>query len=752
MAGPLTHQSLQKFFTDFGRSNVTFARYTEDPSIAGLKDGHVWYNETEKQWKGLQDGVVVVFFSGEFTDISDFTVDFSPETYIPDDPEDEDDDKIIAHLNGIDSKLNELQATWDGTRFFAVDYDNGNDGNVGYSDTSLALAGSVAIKTLERLDEIFPKIGNGRTAVVAIRARIGGATYRNQADTADDVLDFLNGVTGYQQIVVRGTDTVASAGAVAFANDTADKISCGGKIVPGTNVAGYNPTGAPSVSVFDCVLAGGGAPGLSAEPALLGKRIRFDSATTTVALRNICRMIHANDTDTITMNVDLPAVPVATDVFYIEEPGVAIDAIVANTGNATSLALPPSFSNSGVMIVGFRSANAGASHIALTARALAGRIQLAFVDLASPFTGAISFSGPVRVTISPSYLDEATPPSTITVGPGLRVVGWGTFASVDSLIMSSVVNSAGRMQLLNIGPGLSVGSASYAALGYLFQNCMAGGVSGTTLGGNSVGNNASTTARRFRVTGAFAGAAISCTTSNLFIRGVDFASVGSAACIVLNGVGLAVGINDCVGTTGNTGPGLSLLAARGCEVLLGNLNANTFGGAAGADILGFGSVRYVHADYARTDLRDHGGNHLQGTAGSPVGTTTLVTNDAATSIGQYQVVRATGFGIGTLARANTAANATGVIGVSQGIATAAPAQATMLVNGGGTWLQFDAAPTTGAIAYLSTATAGNAQHTVPALSGTNQKLRLGRIAAVLGTLGFVVWHPENLPVLADGLA
>jgi hypothetical protein len=111
MASPVTHQALQRFFTDFGKSNVAFARYATDPSgdvLLGLKNGHIWWNETEKKWKGVRDGVIVVF--GEaFTDVSDFTVEYAPTAYTPDDPDDEDDDKVIAHLNGINTELAALK-------------------------------------------------------------------------------------------------------------------------------------------------------------------------------------------------------------------------------------------------------------------------------------------------------------------------------------------------------------------------------------------------------------------------------------------------------------------------------------------------------------------------------------------------------------------------------------------------------------------------------------------------------------------
>jgi hypothetical protein len=104
----------------------------------------------------------------------------------------------------------------------------------------------------------------------------------------------------------------------------------------------------------------------------------------------------------------------------------------------------------------------------------------------------------------------------------------------------------------------------------------------------------------------------------------------------------------------------------------------------------------------------------------------------------------------TSARANTGANATGVLGVTlESIASTAIGFAALT---GAIWVRFDAAPTIGNLAYLSDVTAGQARDTPPAEAGTNQKLRLGYIENVSGTLGLVIWQPELVPILSDGVA
>jgi len=134
-------------------------------------------------------------------------------------------------------------ANWPTTtvRRFAVDYDSGNDANLGYSDVDLATAGAVAKKTWEGLLDILPKEGNGRMFEVAIKQRAGGVAYRNAANTADAVLDYTD-FSGYSRWGIRGTVTDTTASSVAFAGDANDHIMMGFRRSTGTNTAGYRIT------------------------------------------------------------------------------------------------------------------------------------------------------------------------------------------------------------------------------------------------------------------------------------------------------------------------------------------------------------------------------------------------------------------------------------------------------------------------------------------------------------------------------
>jgi len=632
-------------------------------------------------------------------------------------------------------------ATWTGTRYFAVDYDNGDDTNVGYSDTSLADAGVRALKTLERLREILPGDGDGQIAVVGIRARSGGATYRNIANTADDILD-LTTYTDYAQLIIRGTGTVATANTVAFSDDAADQLTCGAQIKSGTNSGGYNPTGSPTTSVISCQLNGGGAANLSAEPALLGYRVRFAYNTPTVALQNAVGMIWSNTSSQITLGTNLPATPSTSDVFYIEEPGVAISRCLVFNNNPFNV-ISGTFTTGGLHIAGIRFVGSVAPVI--QQRGAIALMNLSFIDVPNSASfSAINAAGGLDFRIGSTYTNQAG--ATVTTGAGFRSDGSITASSCLQVIITHFVTNAARPQILQVTT-FSIGGACVSAGGILFQNC---GTSPavTNLGSNILGNAGSATIRRFRSTGISVGEAIGITRTGVLVYGVDITNAGASPLFTIKGVGASVSINDAVGSSGNTGNGLDLTLARDCSVLMGTIVANTFTGAVGRDIICSGNVFYVHADYALVDLKDRIGNHIQGTGLSNLGSVSYVANDGNANIAQYTILRATGNGVARVAQADNNGNASGVIGVCQSANTTV--QGAMICNGGGTWIQFDGTPTMGNVAYLSHLNAGQARDTAPPLNLLNQKLRLGRIFGVSGTKGFVSFFPEIVPVLSDG--
>jgi hypothetical protein len=299
-----------------------------------------------------------------------------------------------------------INATWPiaTTRFFAVDGILGNDTNLGYSDVTMAAAGIKAKKTIAALAIILPVDGLGRKAEVAIKS----------TNYAEDIGLLFNGRVGYSNLCVRGTDTNATAASVAFAGDAADATFVGGVTVTGLNAPGYNPIGAPTNLVVQLQKAGGGAAALPAEPAApLGWRVRFDSATTTVALRNICRQVmQVAGTDTVSLSSILPAVPVAADICYLEQAGV-----VFTVAGVIADCVPTI--NGRNQIVGIRNT---------------GTVTVAAANLAFAFCGGNALLGNTSCRIANNITYTSPSLGALTPGSGFRAE---TAISLTDVILST---------------------------------------------------------------------------------------------------------------------------------------------------------------------------------------------------------------------------------------------------------------------------------------------------------------------------
>jgi hypothetical protein len=630
-------------------------------------------------------------------------------------------------------------------RYYAVDYDAGNDANLGYSDTSAADAGTKAVKTLARLRQIVPRFGNGRRLYALIKRRDSGGTGTSYGE--DLVLD---GLVGYSRTWVRGTATDATAGATAFADDSADRIFAGARQVTGTNAAGYKATGAPTVTTFDCLTLAGGAPGFAAEPGYIGKRIRFDAATPTVALRNVCRMIHENDTDTLTVDLDLPAVPAtggSPDIFYIEEPGVAVQKINTYTSTPDGDFVGTG-TFTGLYLIGLRGVDTSTTGVFCSGTG----VHLCFCDFAAAGTAAVQLTlyGGLHI----AFNTWAAPDNTFPVcGVGYRSVGSVTVNAPRSPFVTNcaIVGSTRRFIFDGFSGTLTLGGGSYCG-GASVQNGMIA----------LIGQGLTTTQRVLRCEGVGVGNRVLslAATGNLgafVVNGVKIQNAGASACIRLGEAYCAgLRLRNVTGSTGNAGAGLNMVSgvqAAGCEVLFDT--GNTFTGATDLDIIGADNTRFVHADYALSDFYDGMGNHFQGNLASGAGPGSFaqqgkkMTSDGSTTLVQYGVARLGSVdGQFAMAMADTLAHATAVFGVRINKAGTVH----LVVPGGKMWIEFDSAPTLGVIAYLGKTTAGKATTTTPTVSATEAKLRLGYVLSVSGTKGLVAWNPDHFPVLADGLA
>lgn len=200
---------------------------------------------------------------------------------------------------------------------------SGNDatGVIGISSASqaAALAAALPFKTFAALYAVLSQSGNGAQLTILVK----GGSYAEA---------FKLHVDNYSNVTFRGSDLTDSAG---------DRITCQTTTATGCNVAGYDATGTPTALNIPALLHGGGAVTFTAEPGLLGFRLRFDSATTTGALQGIIRNVVANGTGDITVDIALPAIPVTGDRFYLEMATVAPTSVTigGNSGNAAAIHL-----------------------------------------------------------------------------------------------------------------------------------------------------------------------------------------------------------------------------------------------------------------------------------------------------------------------------------------------------------------------------------------------------------------------------
>ncbi len=492
-------------------------------------------------------------------------------------------------------------------RVYLVDGANGNDANPGFLDggsanfpVSGATVAATAKKTLAALDTIFPRIGNGRHVEVIIAN--GGV---NTVGTYTDALEsFLNGTIGYAANcpIVRGTGTNATASATAFGGDAADNTYQGAITVTGLNVAGYNPTGAPTNQVIQCLKVGGAAPAFPAEPAApLGWRIRFDSATTTAALRNVCRCISVVTTDTLTLATTLPAVPALTDTFYVEQAGWTF----------------PASTLQGVQA--FSGGNGGGRGLQIVGGRCTGNLTCNGIALNMAFAGCGTL-GPSGGNVNVAQNFQSATLGSITVGGGCH--GTGNFSSVLGgcfSLLGAVFEGFGQVLEpvqfnWKIGAVFGTGLQVKGSSGNDYTGVNSIGSENGQLGCRILGANATTGAGLHigsckAVTGAIA--ITGCTARPGVLIDQD-ADVSQLPTTILSGA------------TGNTDVGLAFIAAGatvpgGSAGYNANGNANTISGTLGDvrlnNLLSAGQI-VTWASINATGIADSRGNRIIGSAGS----------------------------------------------------------------------------------------------------------------------------------------
>lgn len=601
-------------------------------------------------------------------------------------------------------------ASWSGTRYYAVDNENGDDSNLGYSDVSLANAGEVAVKTPEQVAHIIPPLGNpDQVLVVAFKGRTGiyvgpdGVTIAN----------FVKTLIGYGNIVIRST--------ADFSNDATDERLLAAETVLGP----YTVDSGSTTSTIPVV--GGGLP---TDKTPYAYRIRFTSGA---LAGTTCHHWENNTSSVITVGTNMSAPPTAGDTFVVEKPSVELGTFLLYVANSSTS--PGDFSVAGIECQ---------TRFALHGAGLVCRSS--FINVTGSAT--VSIRGFESVSASNSYLSPAG--SLKGTGTGMRVNSSGSVVIENNNRLGTLTHSsfqgAGNFNLYVTQITSVTHGAIYLSKAVKKIVCLGNGNAGsvTTVANDGIlGNRGSTTIRPMRIGG---------TGSTQFqgsfgCWGVVFEDTQFA---YWSGTSLGIILNDITGITSAAHP-FNFETLYGSTIRCGIEAPNTAAGTQGAAIAVAGSNPVYWADLTKTNVVDVHGNNFIGTALTIVTSSVAVLNASGLTVSVGDVLRGNGTGNQIAsAQGDALANAE-FLGVA--LNTVDNNGTLLMSKDGFAVCNFDGPPTPRAIAYLSPGTARSLTTTIPIAAATNQKLRVGRVIGVVsGTLAKVSLSPEILAVTADGLA
>jgi hypothetical protein len=480
------------------------------------------------------------------------------------------------------------------TRFFALDGTNGNDNNQGWSDISAADAGAVAVKTAARFNQIVPVDGKGRNALLLINA----GTYSEWAS-------FASGRYGYNYLVIRATVTNATANSVAFSDSTTDQIMSGGVTATGMNASGYNPIAGATTRSIPCLQVGGGSPGFPAEvPISLpgGCRLRFDSNTSTVALRGfVSTVVKVSGGNTLEIAKLAPAVPGIADVFYLEMPGAIFTHVAAEGQNsdATIMAMVGLQTNGTV---------SGARGFYLS-----GGWNAAFCWNSG--LGQFEFIRSLQCSLNSVYQYNA---GSVDTGGACRSVG--------SIAVTSCAAFGVAIGTSPYGNGLSFVRTASVELPSSFVSTagvdldLTSNVATNESDPDSIGTSPVDAGLGFRAgriigPGQFAGLYLG---ASAFLGEIEFSGMGALPCIKVVKSGGTYFLNGLLsnGTAGgNADVGLDVTLAYGCVFVL--TSAPTVTGTVGDVRLGGGQI-ITWASLFATGMTDSNGNRFISSNSSPL--------------------------------------------------------------------------------------------------------------------------------------
>jgi hypothetical protein len=643
-------------------------------------------------------------------------------------------------------------------RVYAIDYDGGSDddSNPGYVDATgvtdtlitiaMQAAGIAPLKTWEEFLTRLPGNGAGRAVIVAIKNRAAGATYKKQDGTTTQDLT-LRGYPGYVQIRILGTSD--------FSNSATDKIKSGAI----TSDAGPNGDGSWTVSgagtTLSCTITGT----LPADPTALGRRMRFDAATTTSALRNKGVTIQNNTATGITFANAAAAAPQNGDTFFIEKPGVVFGAWTIDVQSPIVIrGLASASGSSGVVVqCGTRDLAVDGFHPTVSVSFCSTEGTVGTFIMGSFYVWCRS----TLASIDPSGASENT-------GGGWRSGGTFNVEYVTRAIIDTSGAVTNNQSFWVEIPYGAVGQGCYFVGGATpilsLDTCGAGSVAGA-----KSGNDWGTFSGAFhfgtgQLTASFSPTRIDgrlrLQGSPIAVDGVAITQAGAgsdSAALSLRMEGGEVRIMAVTGSTGNTAYGIGLTRCRNTRVVI--QGTTTLTGTSG-DIIDnlqddSQSVALSYTGLSTTNVVDDAGNDIcKATIPKYIaGPALALQNKDGTALALGEIVRISAAAQCVRAQADTSAHAAGPLYVALAATANNVFGLFVPMTSPQKWVLFDAAtPTIAALSYISPGTAGAATVTVPAPSGTNQKRRVGHVVANSGSLGLVTGSPELLQVTSDGVA
>lgn len=660
------------------------------------------------------------------------------------------------------TKLDRLAPDWDpypsAVRVYAIDYDGGSDSATGYADatgvgdaaitTAMVAAGLVPIKTFEELLLRLPRVGAGRAVIIAIKNRANGATYLDKSAATQSLI--LRGYPGYVQIRILGTSD--------FSNSTLDKIKSGAI----TSDAGPNVDGSWTVNGAGTTLSCSvvtSVSNLPADPTALGRRIRFDPATTTAALRNKGVTIQNNTTSAITFCNAAPAAPANLDTFFIEKPGVVFGAWTIDVQSPIVIRGLASASGSAGVIVqcGTRDLAVDGFHptVSVSFCSTEGTVGTFFMGNFYLLCRA------VLATIDPSGTQENTGAGwrsggvlTAEYNTRVQIDTSGSVVNNQSFFIENAYGSAGQgcYWVGGATPVLSIDTCGIATPAGA-KSSSDWGVFGTPFHFGTGVLTASFSVTRID-------GRLRLVSSPISVDGVAITQAGAgsdSAALSLRMEGGEVRINNVTGTTGNTAYGIGLIRCRNTRVVI--QGTTTLTGTSG-DIIDnlqddSQSVALSYTGLSTTNVVDDAGNDICKAAVPRycTGPALALQNKDGTALALGEIVRVSAAAQCVRAQADTFAHADGPLYVALAATANNVFGFFVPMTSPQKWVLFDAAtPAIAALSYISPGTAGAATITVPAAAATNQKRRMGHVVANSGSLGLLTGSPELLAVTSDGVA